>query len=77
MFTVQASNEIKYKIIVITNDETAAFAAFLFLKNSVLFQGQEIVAEQALQLAAKEGHWVVLQVNISKNIITFLRYQQF
>ena len=25
-------------------------------------QGQEIVAEQGLDLAAKEGHWVILQV---------------
>lgn len=29
--------------------------------NVSLGQGQEIVAEQALQLASKEGHWVVLQ----------------
>ena len=29
----------------------------------VLFlQGQEIVAENALSVAAKEGHWVILQV---------------
>ena len=27
-----------------------------------LGQGQEIVAERALDLASKEGHWVVLQV---------------
>jgi guanylate kinase len=33
-------------------------------------QGQEIVAEQALQLAAKEGHWVVLQVGVSCLLIT-------
>ena len=25
-------------------------------------QGQEVVAENALALAAKEGHWVILQV---------------
>ena len=30
--------------------------------NISLGQGQEIVAEQAMELAAKEGHWVVLQV---------------
>ena len=30
--------------------------------NISLGQGQEIVAEQAMDLAAKEGHWVVLQV---------------
>ena len=29
--------------------------------NISLGQGQEVVAEQALDLAAKEGHWVVLQ----------------
>ncbi|XP_068120652.1 dynein axonemal heavy chain 9 isoform X1 [Hyperolius riggenbachi] len=31
------------------------------LHNVSLGQGQEIVAEQALDLAAKEGHWVILQ----------------
>lgn len=30
--------------------------------NVSLGQGQEIVAEQALDLAAAEGHWVILQV---------------
>lgn len=30
--------------------------------NISLGQGQEIVAEQAMDLSAKEGHWVVLQV---------------
>jgi dynein heavy chain len=30
--------------------------------NISLGQGQEVVAEDALELAAKEGHWVVLQV---------------
>ncbi|KAL8606951.1 hypothetical protein ACOMHN_041340 [Nucella lapillus] len=29
--------------------------------NISLGQGQEVVAEQAMELAAKEGHWVVLQ----------------
>ncbi|KAG7263018.1 hypothetical protein CRUP_036785 [Coryphaenoides rupestris] len=29
--------------------------------NVSLGQGQEVVAEQALDLAAKEGHWVILQ----------------
>merc|ERR1711976_776579 len=29
--------------------------------NISLGQGQEVVAEQAMDLAAKEGHWVVLQ----------------
>ena len=31
--------------------------------NISLGQGQEIVAEQAMDIAAKEGHWVVLQVS--------------
>lgn len=31
--------------------------------NVSLGQGQEIVAEQSMDLAAKEGHWVVLQVS--------------
>lgn len=30
--------------------------------NISLGQGQEIVAEQTLDLAAKNGHWVILQV---------------
>ena len=30
-----------------------------------LGQGQEVVAERALDLASKEGHWVVLQVSHS------------
>lgn len=30
--------------------------------NISLGQGQEIVAEQAMDLSAREGHWVVLQV---------------
>ena len=31
--------------------------------NISLGQGQEIVAENALELASKDGHWVILQVN--------------
>jgi dynein heavy chain len=31
--------------------------------NVSLGQGQEIVAEQKMELGSKEGHWVVLQVN--------------
>ncbi|NXC25245.1 DYH9 protein, partial [Campylorhamphus procurvoides] len=31
------------------------------LHNVSLGQGQEVIAEQALDLAAKEGHWVILQ----------------
>lgn len=30
--------------------------------NVSLGQGQEVIAEQALDLAAKKGHWVILQV---------------
>ena len=33
--------------------------------NISLGQGQEVVAEQAMDLSAKEGHWVVLQVSLS------------
>ena len=33
--------------------------------NVSLGQGQEIVAEQKMELASKEGHWVVLQVRLS------------
>lgn len=35
--------------------------------NISLGQGQEIVAERAMDLAAKEGHWVVLQVTMSEH----------
>lgn len=31
--------------------------------NVSLGQGQEVVAEAAIELAAKEGHWVILQVS--------------
>ena len=31
--------------------------------NVSLGQGQEVVAEQALDLAAFKGHWVILQVS--------------
>lgn len=31
--------------------------------NVSLGQGQEVVAEEALEIAAKSGHWVVLQVS--------------
>ena len=30
--------------------------------NISLGQGQEVVAEEAMDIAAKEGHWVILQV---------------
>ncbi|XP_061912443.1 dynein heavy chain 9, axonemal isoform X3 [Entelurus aequoreus] len=32
--------------------------------NVSLGQGQEVVAEQALELAVKSGHWVILQVHV-------------
>ena len=35
--------------------------------NVSLGQGQEIVAESALDVAAEDGHWVVLQVERFKN----------
>lgn len=34
--------------------------------NVSLGQGQEVVAEQALDLAAKSGHWVILQVQYKR-----------
>ena len=34
------------------------------LHNISLGQGQEVVAERAIDIAAKKGHWVVLQVRI-------------
>ena len=34
------------------------------LHNVSLGQGQEKVAEEALKVAAKEGHWVILQVSV-------------
>ncbi len=30
--------------------------------SSHCLQGQEVVAESALDMASKEGHWVILQV---------------
>jgi dynein heavy chain, axonemal len=30
--------------------------------NVSLGQGQEIIAEQAIELASRQGHWVILQV---------------
>ena len=38
--------------------------------NISLGQGQETVAEKAMDLAAKEGHWVVLQVRGGRVDIT-------
>ncbi len=32
--------------------------------NVSLGQGQEVVAENALDVASKDGHWVVLQVSV-------------
>lgn len=36
--------------------------------NVSLGQGQEVVAEAALDLAAKKGHWVILQVQPSAQV---------
>ena len=33
--------------------------------NVSLGQGQEVVAENALEVASKEGHWVILQVSLN------------
>jgi len=32
--------------------------------NISLGQGQEVVAEEAMDIAAREGHWVILQVGL-------------
>lgn len=40
--------------------------------NVSLGQGQEVIAEQALELAAKEGHWVILQVQYHS--VTFMSH---
>lgn len=39
------------------------------LHNISLGQGQEIVAERAIDVAAKKGHWVVLQVSFNQIIL--------
>lgn len=31
--------------------------------NTSFAQGQEVVADHALEVASKEGHWVILQVS--------------
>ena len=41
--------------------------------NVSLGQGQEVIAEQALDLAAKNGHWVILQVQCSHKNTAQLR----
>ena len=43
--------------------------------NISLGQGQEVVAERAMDLAAKEGHWVVLQVGTCR--VTLKIFLQF
>lgn len=41
--------------------------------NVSLGQGQEIVAEEAMELASREGHWVILQnVHLVKNWLPIL-----
>lgn len=42
--------------------------------NVSLGQGQEVVAENALDVAAKDGHWVVLQVTAYRMILASKRY---
>ena len=45
--------------------------------NISLGQGQEVVAEAAMDLAAKEGHWVVLQVRLGCTVLLYcLAYGQ-
>ena len=36
----------------------------MFILTDLYQQGQEVVAESALEIASKEGHWVILQVRI-------------
>lgn len=43
--------------------------------NVSLGQGQEVVAEEAMDISASNGHWVVLQVTLSYKI--FLRKTNF
>jgi dynein heavy chain len=41
--------------------------------NISLGQGQEIVAENALEISAKEGHWIVLQnIHLVRNWLAIL-----
>lgn len=39
--------------------------------NVSLGQGQEVVAEQAMDISLKEGHWVVLQVLTDHLVVNF------
>lgn len=43
--------------------------------NVSLGQGQEVIAEQALDLAAKNGHWVILQVQYTRAHTTAVSLQ--
>lgn len=50
--------------------EKLNFSANLQNFHSVsLGQGQEVVAEEALDVAAKSGHWVILQVSGNEKYI--------
>ena len=40
--------------------------------NISLGQGQEVVAEQAMEVSAHEGQWVVLQVRMSMYLVYLL-----
>jgi dynein heavy chain len=42
--------------------------------NVSLGQGQEIVAEQKMELGSKEGHWVVLQVSPNACIFVLIKF---
>lgn len=42
------------------------------LHNVSLGQGQEAVAEVAMEKAAKEGHWVILQVWLEESLLWIL-----
>lgn len=38
--------------------------------NVSLGQGQEIVAENAIEVAARHGHWVILQVSYKEQVLS-------
>ena len=43
-------------------------------RNISLGQGQEVVAEEAMDEAAKQGHWVVLQVTRTSSLLLLRCY---
>lgn len=44
--------------------------SLFFIRHFFFFLGQQVVAEEAMDIAAKEGHWVVLQnIHLGLNYI--------